>query len=129
MQLCGREFSAAMIARIAKTLMADPSLSRRSLSLLVCQWMQWRATNGKWKEVSCRKALLELHRRKLITLPAATKSCFTRSRRKTPTKRQIDIAEVQCTLKALGEISIVAISSRYSKASGYGMRFWSGTTI
>ena len=117
MQLCGREFSVAMIARIANALRADPSLSRRSLSLLVCEWMQWRSTNGKPKDVSCRKALLELHRRKLITLPAATQSCFRRSRRKSPREGRIAAPEVQCSLKELGEIRIVAISSRYSKTS------------
>ena len=117
MRLCGREFSAATIAWIAKALRGDPSLSRRALSLRVCEWLQWRAANGRLKEVSCRKALLELHRRKLITLPAAKKSCFMRSCRKPPTDRRIDTREVQCTLKGLGEISIVAVSSRYSKAS------------
>jgi len=116
-QLYGREFSAATIARIAKGLRANPSLSRRALSLRVCEWLQWRAANGKLKEVSCRKALLELHRRKLITLPAAKKSCFMRSSRKTPTLRRIHTRKVQCTLKGLGEISIVAVSSRYSKTS------------
>ncbi len=120
MQLCGREFSAAMIARIAKALRATPSLSRRALSLHVCDWMQWRAANGRLKEVSCRKALLELHRRKLITLPSAEKSCFGRSRRKRPTDRPIDVPKVQCTLKGLGEISVVVVSSRYTKAS----RMW-----
>jgi len=117
MQLCGREFNVAMIARIIKVLKADPSMSRRALSLHVCEWLQWRAANGKLKEVSCRKALLELHRRKLITLPVAKKSCFSRPRRKTPTNQQPDITAVQCTLKALGEIKIIAISSRYSKLS------------
>ena len=117
MQLCGREFRPAMIARIAKALRAEASLSRRSLSLLVCEWMQWRALNGKPKDVSCRKALLELHRRKVITLPAATKSCFTRSRQKSARDRRIEAREVQCPLKELGEIRIVAISSRYSKTS------------
>ena len=106
-----------MIARIAKLLRADPSLSRHALSLRVCKWTQWRAANGKLKEVSCRKALLELHRRKLITLPSAQKSCFKRSGRKPRTDRRIDIPKVQCPLKALGDISIVAISSRYSRAS------------
>jgi hypothetical protein len=119
-QLCGREFSAAMIARITKALRADPSMSRHALSRRVCEWMQWRATNGRLKEVSCRKALLELHRRKLITLPSAQKSCFKRSRHKPPADRRIDIPKVQCTLKALGTISIVAISSRYSRES----RIW-----
>ena len=117
MRLYGREFNATMIAWITKMLRADPSMSRRALSLRVCERMQWQTANGKLKEVSCRKALLELHRRKLITLPAAEKSCFSRSRRKMPTDRRIDIPEVQCALKALGEIKIVAISSRYSKLS------------
>jgi hypothetical protein len=117
MRLYSREFNAPMIARITKVLRADPSMSRRALSLRVCEWMQWRTAKGKWKEVSCRKALLELHRRKLITLPEAKKSCFSRSWRKTPRDRQIDNPEVQCTLKVLGEIKIVAVSSRYNKLS------------
>jgi hypothetical protein len=117
-QLYGREFSAVTIARVAKALRGDPSLSRRALSLRVCEWLQWRAANGKLKEVSCRKALLELHRRKLLTLPAAKKSCFMRSRGKAPTVvRRIHARKVQCTLKGLGNISIVAVSSRYSKTS------------
>jgi hypothetical protein len=117
MQLCGREFSATTIARIAEVLRGDLSMSRRALSLRVCEWMQWRAANGRLKEVSCRKALLELHRRKLITLPAAEKSCFRRSVRKRRADEWIDTRGVECTLKGLGEISLVAISSRYSKSS------------
>ena len=117
MHLCGREFDASIIARIAKALRSNPSMSRRALSLRVCEWIQWRTPKGKWKEVSCRKALLELDRRKLITLPAAEKFCFSRSRRKASTDLRIDVPRVQCTLKGLGEIRIVAISSRYSKLS------------
>ena len=71
MQLCGREFTGEAIARIEEMVGANPALSRRALSLRVCEWLQWRSINGKLKEVSCRKALLELHRRRLLTLPAA----------------------------------------------------------
>ncbi len=117
MRLYGREFNTTMVDWIARITRANPSMSRRALSLRVCEKLQWRAPNGKFKEVSCRKALLELHRRKLITLPAAGKSCFRRARRRTAGDRRIDIPEVQCTLKALGEIKIIAISSRYSKLS------------
>lgn len=106
-----------MIVRIGEALAADPSMSRYALSLRVCEWMDWRAANGRLKDVSCRKALLELHRRKLITLPSAEKCCFNRSGHKSPTEGQIDVPEVQCNLKALGEISIVPISSRYSRTS------------
>lgn len=117
MRLYGREFNTTLIAWITKILRDDTPMSRRALSLRVCEKMQWQTANGKLKEVSCRKAMLELHRRKLITLPAAEKSCFSRSGRKTPKDRRIVIPEVQCTLKALGEIKIVAVSSRYSKLS------------
>jgi hypothetical protein len=88
----------------------------------VCEWLQWRAANGKLKEVSCRKALLELHRRGLIPLPAAEESCFKRSCAKRPADGLIDTPELQCTLKELGEIRIVAVSSRYSKTS----QIWNG---
>ena len=63
MQLCGREFSAGVIVEIERMLNGNPSLTRRALSLRVCELLQWRAPNGKLKEVSCRKALLELHPR------------------------------------------------------------------
>jgi hypothetical protein len=113
MQLCGREFSRATIARIAETLEAEAGLSRRALSLRVCEWLQWRAPNGKLKEVGCRKALLELHRRRLITLPAAEASCFQGSV-PVPTAGAIDVPELQCSLEELGDLDIVPVSSRYS---------------
>jgi len=106
-----------MIGRIRATVEADPSLSRRALSRRVCEWLEWRAANGKLKEVSCRKALLQLHRRGLIPLPAAEESCFTRAGAGTPTALGVKTPEVSCRLEELGEIRIVAVSSRYSRAS------------
>ncbi len=120
MQLCGREFTAATIAQIKGTLRVEPSLSRRALSLRVCEWLQWRAPNGRVKEVSCRKALVELDRRGVIVLPAPQEFCFKRSGPQPLTDRLIDLPEVRCTVEELGEISIVAVSSRYSSCS----RIW-----
>ena len=117
MQLSGREFSTATIARIKKTVSANRSLSRRALSLRVCEWLQWRAPNGRLKEVSCRKALLKLHRRGLVVLPVAEKSCFKASRPQPSNAREIVVPKLRCTLKELGEISIVPVTSRYSKSS------------
>jgi hypothetical protein len=122
MQLCGREFTGATIAQIEETIRANPTLSRRALSLRVCEWLLWRSINGRLKEVSCRKALLELNRRGLITLPAAEESCFKRSRRRPLTDHPVEAPEVRCTLRELGEIRIVAVSSRYSKTS----QIWNG---
>ena len=117
MQLCGREFTMAAIAQIEETIRANPTLSRHALSLRVCEWLQWRSINGRLKEVSCRKALLELNRRGLITLPVAEESCFKRSIRQPPINYLVNAPEVQCTLEELGEVGIVAVSSRYSATS------------
>lgn len=117
MRVCGREFSLEVLARIKAAVQAEPSLSRRALSLRVCEWLQWRAPNGRRKEVSCRKALLELHRRGLIALPPPEESCFTRSCPQVPTERPLVVPEVRCTLDDLGDISITAVSSRYSGTS------------
>lgn len=117
MRVCGQEFSSEIIARIGATVRSEPALSRRALSLRVCEWLQWRSANGQWKEVSCRKALLELQRRGRIPLPVADGSCFRRSGAKPPAKARVEVAQVQGTLKELGEIEIVGVSSRYSKTS------------
>ena len=119
MRLCGREFSAATIAQIGGILNADPSLSRRALSLRVCEFLQWRAPNGKLQDVSCRKAMLELDRRDLIRLPAAEECCFTRQGSK-PRVPAVAVPELECTLDELGVIEVVPVSTRYSKAS----RIW-----
>src|SRR5512136_2524451 len=39
MRTCGREFSSEVIARIEATVRGEPSLSRRALSLRVCEWL------------------------------------------------------------------------------------------
>ena len=117
MRVCGREVSAATMGGIKELLSGDPSLSRRGLSRRVCAWLGWRAANGKLQEVSCRKALLELHRQGLIVLPAADPSCFRRARCEPPADRPSAAPELGCTLEELGEIRILPVSSRYSQAS------------
>ncbi|MGH9445568.1 MAG: IS4 family transposase, partial [Terriglobia bacterium] len=89
----------------------------------VCELLDWRALNRKFQEVSCRKALLELHRRGLLVLPRAEEGCFRRSGSELPEpseERQRPVPELRCALEELGEIRIVAVSSRYSQTS----RIW-----
>lgn len=123
MRICGRELGAATIAQIKCALEVEPSLSRRALSRRVCEVLDWRAANGKLKEVSCRKALLALHRRRLIILPAAEETYFRRSGSDPPEPSREPRSQapaLRCGLKELGEIRIVAVSSRYSQTS----RIW-----
>src|SRR3990170_6863419 len=117
MRVCGREFSAELLARIAATVEAEPGLSRRALSRRVCEWLEWRAANGTLQEVSCRKALLALHRRGRLPLPAAEEGCFSRAGAARPPAPGSEPAELACPLEELGEITLVPVSSRYSHAA------------
>src|SRR2546425_11998909 len=69
MVVCGRQFSSDMISRIQATVNGEASLSRRKLSRQVCDWLDWRSPSGRLQEMSCRKALAELNRRKVLVLP------------------------------------------------------------
>ena len=54
-----------------RTLIAeDPSRHRFALSQLVCERLDWRRANGQLKDMSCRVAMLRMHRDGLIQLPA-----------------------------------------------------------
>ena len=67
----GREFSDELLERLNAAVRIEPELSRSELSRRVCDWLDWKGPNGEPKQVSCRVALLRLHRRGLIELPIA----------------------------------------------------------
>ncbi len=121
MWISGQWFGSEVVEHIASTVKSEPTISRRGLSRRVCEWLDWRAPIGKLRELSCRKALVQLARRGHVDLPAYEPvPGFTR-----PVVRQEKppvVAEVECSLAELGEIEVVPVSSRYSKASG----IWNG---
>ena len=65
----GREFTASDIALINKTISDNPTLSRRKLSLIVSENLNWRQYNGNLKDRACRDVLLRLSNKNLIKLP------------------------------------------------------------
>lgn len=88
----------------------------------MCQWLDWRSANGKLKEVSCRVALLRLHRRGVIPLPppAARPPAGP-----PPGQARAAIEEpppIRCSLADLGPVEVVPIGSADSHAS----RVWNG---
>jgi hypothetical protein len=117
MRLCGQRFTPEIVGRIAATVETEPSISRRSLSRRVCEWLDWRAPNGKLREVSCRKALLELERHGRVNLPEPER---VPGFEEAPSKQKAPpvVPEVRCSLSELGKVEVIPVSSRYSKASG-----------
>jgi len=67
---CGRTFSADQIERIRHLIADSPQLNRVQLSRAVCDLFGWFRPDGQRKEMSCRVAMLRMHRDQLIPLPA-----------------------------------------------------------
>ena len=67
---CGRIFTALEMLWIRNLITDNPKLHRLALSRVVCQELRWLSLNGRLKDMSCRVAMLRMHRDGLICLPA-----------------------------------------------------------
>jgi hypothetical protein len=72
--------------------------------------MDWRNRVGRLQEMSCRKALMTLHRQKVIELPAITKHYAFRQARQAVAPPPI--ATVECEFGELGAVEIVAVTTQ-----------------
>ena len=83
---CGRLFSEQELQLIRTIIAEDSSRHRFALSQVVCERLHWRRANGQLKDMSCRVAMLRMHRDRLIPLPAPRRrhSNGTLHRRRTP---------------------------------------------
>jgi hypothetical protein len=66
----GRAISEADVAFLRELIAQNPGLSRRRLSLKVCEAWHWVQPNGQPRDMVCRSLLLALHRAGQIELPA-----------------------------------------------------------
>ena len=63
MRLLGQDFSSGLVKRIRAVVESEPARARSALARRVGEWLDWRTPTGRLREVSCRKALVELERR------------------------------------------------------------------
>jgi len=115
MVVCGRHFGSEITARIQTAVDAEPSLSRRQLSRRVCQWLDWRSPNGRLQEMSCRKALAQLHRKGVLALPEPI--AVGSFRRPAVARLEVEVAKVSSSLAELGQVTVRPIRSRHSRDS------------
>ncbi len=66
---CGRIFNREEIELIRNLISSNPQYDRSKLSHVVCDGLGWMRAGGKKKDMSCRVAMLRMHRDGLITLP------------------------------------------------------------
>lgn len=67
---CGRVFTCSEIDMIRQFIATEPKRNRLELSKIICEQFQWLRPNGRFKDMSCRVAMLRMHRDGLICLPA-----------------------------------------------------------
>ncbi len=70
---CGRIFSLTEIGWMRDFIAANPQHHRLELSRIVCRQFQWLRPDGRLKDMSCRVAMLRMHRDSLICLPPPQK--------------------------------------------------------
>lgn len=69
MVIRGRNFSSADLRRIQEIISENSFATRRKLSLLIAEQLDWRQPNGNLKDRATREVLLRLSLKKLIYLP------------------------------------------------------------
>ena len=107
--------SSEKINQIKNMIAENQQISRTKLSQQVCKKFNWRSPNGKFKEMSCRVALLKLHRQGIINLPEGYERPLLNFRKDCGNKLIPEMPEIKCNLSELQEIRIIRVSSRYSK--------------
>lgn len=66
---CGKKFTQEDFELIRNIIRKNPKESRFSLSKIICKTFRWYKANGGFKDMSCRVAMLKMHRAGLIQLP------------------------------------------------------------
>jgi len=110
MTVCGRIFSDADLEIIREITQRD-SINRNQISREVCRVLNWFKPDGKLKEMSCRVALLRLHRLGILELPPPLHPNSNGSRHRSIEVTSASDPGVSITgpLAALGAIQLIRV--------------------
>jgi hypothetical protein len=109
--VCGRLFPREVLERINAAVRAHPKWSRAELARRVCDWLNWRAANGKPKLMSCRVALLRLAERGVIGLPAPRRSVRFGGQSFLQTRLNVP-ARLEGSVKSLRKLKLVRLNAK-----------------
>jgi hypothetical protein len=97
----GRQIRAADVAFLRELISQNPGLSRRRLSVKVCEAWSWVQPNGQPRDMVCRGLMLALHRAGHIELPAKRSSPLNNAIR----HRRVSEVEVYDTTPIEGSLA------------------------
>ena len=117
-EISGQQIDASIIGRITSIVKSERFDSRTTLSRRICELMEWRSSNGRLQEMSCRKVLNYLQSQGIIALPETAETYSFRERSVSNRSSTFEAPGITCSLKELGNVEVVPVSSRYAKSSG-----------
>jgi len=82
MRYSGRNFTGEEVQWIRDLTESNKGINRATISARFCEHFGWRKPDGSLKDMSCRVALLKMHRKGIITL-LPTQRPFNRARKHT----------------------------------------------
>jgi len=109
--VCSRVFAREVLERINAAVRAHPQWSRAELARRVCDWLNWRAANGKPKLMSCRVALLRLAERGVIGLPPPRHSVRFGGQRFLQTRLNVP-SSLKGSVKSLRKLKLVLVNAK-----------------
>jgi hypothetical protein len=109
--ICGREFDAEIVERLTA---AGATLSRRALSLQLCQWLDWKGPSGQWQTMNARIALKRLECCGAISLPKPA-HCF--SPKVCRGVEETQLPTLEGTLSQIGPVELVLVKHRQSRSA------------
>jgi hypothetical protein len=109
---CGRTFTAEELEMIRGLIASNPQLTRNGLSGIVCDQLGWFRPDGRRKDMSCRVAMLRMHRDGRITLPPPRKPTGGRKPPPQLTAASAPREPLTVSERALREITLHAIDNR-----------------
>jgi len=109
---CGRLFTLEEIAWIRDLIASNPQYHRFALSKVVAQKLHWLRPNGQLKDMTCRVAMLRMHRDGLISLPLPKKKKGNPS----PSPKLSTASDPQRSIslpaRDLGKLSLLPVSTK-----------------
>ena len=107
----GRRFTRRQLAQVIETVETFKNLSRKELTLTICEHLDWKNPAGKLKIHSCSDMLERLETAGILTLPAKRKQ-KAYSRSESAFKELPDMSAINETLDAIGPITLQPVTSK-----------------
>ena len=104
----GRQIREPDVGFLRELIAQNPALSRRRLSVKVCEAWQWMQPNGQPRDMVCRSLMLALHRAGHIALPAKRRAPPNNAiaHRRVAAGASYDTTAITGTVAALGPLTI-----------------------